>query len=249
MPRGTLTLQGDPIPVSAPPYPTSTNQFSGITVVTIAYRVTLASIQHLIPDMLEVEDEPLVQSMFLEYGMSTVGAYNEFVHLVEVTYQGRKYDFPIVLILDNESAIFAGREVFGYPKVFGRVDIKRSTGNAVLLGSVQRPIGEEAVSFEFLPERRADAPPPSPSTAAKLVLNLRVIPSAVPGQPPAVRELVPVQMDMELKDIWYGKGRVSFPKKSLINPWADADIIKYEAAWFAEGVSAVLQDPVQTFVI
>lgn len=248
MPRGTLSLTGTTaaIPIFSPPYTNTTHKFSDISIAAISYRVSHASVQHLVPDVLELEAEPLVTTLFVKYGMSTVGSYNEFVHHVEVTYEGEKYNYSLVLVLDNEAAIFAGREAFGFPKVFGRTDIRESTGGRAIVGHVERPVGERIVDFEFLPEELLKGTKPQQAPKRR-TLNLRVVPSADPAKPPAVKEFVPVYMDMEFKDVWVGKGNVSFLKKSAINPWANMDILRYEGAFYAQGVSAVLQNPTEAF--
>ncbi|KAH7058654.1 hypothetical protein B0J12DRAFT_651015 [Macrophomina phaseolina] len=246
MPFGKLSVEANAVPAFAPPYLNKTHEFSDITVVSISYRVTRASVEKLVPDVLELEEEPLVSCVFLDYGMSTVGSYKEFVQQVEVTYQGTKYNHPLVLILDNEAAIFAGREVFGYPKVFGKTVIEASTGSRPILGRAERPLGREMVAFEFLPEQRiaAGTLPPPPVQQS---LNLRVIPASVPGGPPAVREFVPVSMEFEMKDVWLGQGHISFPRTSALDPWANVEILRYESAFYTTGASAVLRDPTKTY--
>ncbi|EOD50445.1 putative acetoacetate decarboxylase protein [Neofusicoccum parvum UCRNP2] len=108
---GTLSIKDNAIPLFSPPYSNNPNKFSKITIISIAYRVTLASVQHLVPDVLELESEPLMTTWFIDYGMSSVGSYKEFLQFVEVTYKGEKFNYALFLALDNEAAIFAGREV------------------------------------------------------------------------------------------------------------------------------------------
>ncbi|GME48165.1 Acetoacetate decarboxylase [Neofusicoccum parvum] len=243
MPFGTLTVGDHGIPVFSPPYPATTNQFSDMSMVVITYRISRSQVQHLVPDVLELEEEPLVTSIFVTYGMSTVGAYSEFVQSVEVTYREEKFDYTLVLVLDNESAIFAGREVFGYPKVFGRTHLNSSTGSRLINGGVERPVGTRLAEFEFVPEQLADINPPG----SKRTLNLRVIPSPIPGAPPVSKEFIPVVMDMKFNKIWLGKGHVSFPKTSSVDPWCNLDVLRYEGCFFASGVSATLCPPKETF--
>ncbi|GME32782.1 Acetoacetate decarboxylase [Neofusicoccum parvum] len=92
---GTLSIKDNAIPSFSPPYSNNPNKFSKITIISIAYRVTLASVQHLVPDVLELD----------------VGSYKEFLQFVEVIYKVEKFDYALFLALDNEAAIFAGREV------------------------------------------------------------------------------------------------------------------------------------------
>ncbi|KAI5920347.1 hypothetical protein F4810DRAFT_434127 [Camillea tinctor] len=139
MPLGTLSITDDSVPVFSPTYPNAKSSFTGLTIIGITYRVAVSEIRHLVPNVLELDEEPIMTSLFVEYGMSSVGAYSEFVHQVEVSYKGERFDYNLILILDNEAAIFAGRELYGYPKVFGNTTIEPLTGSRLVLGGAERP--------------------------------------------------------------------------------------------------------------
>ncbi|KAH9987951.1 hypothetical protein F4779DRAFT_611202 [Xylariaceae sp. FL0662B] len=241
MPFGTLASTGQSMPLFSPPYPhakagtVARGNFSDMTVVAILYRVKASQISHLVPDMLELEEEPLMSSLFVQYGMSSVGAYTEFCQQVEVTYQGEKFDYNIILILDNDAAIYAGRELHGFPKVHGRTDIQTVTGGGVVLGGAERPVGRKVIEFEFIPQHMVSSGLPMPN---KWMLNLRSMPSPIIGEPPSIHELVPVFMDKTFSDVWLGKGQVSFPRNSTMDPWVNFDVLRYEGSFFARNVAA-----------
>lgn len=238
MPKGNLSLNstGTALPPTAPSYPFKENfTFSNITLASVSYRVTAASVAHVIPDVFELEDEPLVTTVFIEYGMSTVGPYMETGTLVEVTYNGEKFDFSTQLILDNEAAIFAGREAFGYPKVFGNVQFVNKPG-AILSGYAERPAGRKVVEFDFTPEHQVSGLPQSD----KRQINLRLIPSPVVDAAHTVKELVPAVMAWKASEVWTGTGSIHFPRKSALDKWAAMDILKYEGAFLARNATATL---------
>ncbi|WAO96895.1 Hypothetical protein NCS54_01458700 [Fusarium falciforme] len=238
MPKGSLSLNctGTALPPTAPSYPYKEDfTFSNITLASVSYRVTAESVAHVVPDIFELEDEPLVTTVFIEYGMSTVGQYTETGTLVEVTYKGEKFDFSTQLILDNEAAIFAGREVFGYPKVFGNVQFANKPG-AIISAYAERPAGRKVVEFDFTPERQLSELPKSD----KRQINLRLIPSPVVGAVHTVKDLVPAIMAFKSSEVWTGTGSIHFPRKSAIDKWADVDILKYEGAFLARNATATL---------
>ncbi|KAK7427355.1 hypothetical protein QQZ08_006124 [Neonectria magnoliae] len=127
MPYGSLSLNGESLPAFAPAYSRAKGIFTDTTAVGMTYRVAASQIAHLVPDVLELEEEPLMTSLFLSYGMSPVGSYSEYAHQVEVTYKGEKFHFNLLFILDNDAAIFAGRELLGFPKVYGKTVIEQFT--------------------------------------------------------------------------------------------------------------------------
>ncbi|KAJ5950766.1 uncharacterized protein N7479_009179 [Penicillium vulpinum] len=242
MPFGTLSVSANAVPQFAPPYTLDTQHFSDVTLLKISYRVTSASIRHLVPDVLELEDEPLVSAMLVDYGMSTVGAYKEYVHSVDVNYKGKAFTYCLSLILNNESAIFCGREQYGYPKRFGQVSLNIDTGSHILRGHVERPVGQMLANFNFAPSTLL------PAVSQTIPgLNLRVIPSPLANHPPSVKELVPAIMDITPKEVWLGSGSVSFPEPSVFDPMHELEILRYEPAVLIRGASCVLNMPTEIF--
>ncbi|KAF4437214.1 acetoacetate decarboxylase [Fusarium acutatum] len=244
---GSLTVQDDrAIPVFAPPYVSQEPfYFSDMTIVAISYRVQASQVQHLVPQELELENQPIMTSSFIHYGTSTVGEYNEYVHTVRVKYNSDIYDYSLVLVLDNDSAIFAGREIFGYPKIFGKVNFHPSAGSRVMMGNVERPAGRPLIEFEFAPKAILDnslgeATPPK-------VLNLRVIPSIDPAEP-ALRELVAVDMQIDFSERWSGEGSLKFNKGFASTPWANLDVVSYVGSWMGKS-KAVLSNKVDRFPV
>ncbi|KAJ4179014.1 hypothetical protein NW755_012752 [Fusarium falciforme] len=236
MPFGTLNLNGESLPTFAPAYSRAKGIFTNTTAVGITYRVAASQVAPLVPDVLELEEEPLMTSLFLSYGMSPVGAYTEYAHQVEVTYKGEKFHFNLLFILDNDAAIFAGRELLGFPKVHGKTVIEQFTGSRLVTGGTERPLGRTMVEFEFVPEQLVtSAPQPD-----RWMLNLRSIPSPYVGQPPSVQEFIPCGLGMKCNEIWLGKGHISFPKTSISDPWVNLDILRYEASFLARNATAEL---------
>lgn len=189
MPFGALTVIDSPIPVFAPSYSTGLIHYSSLSAIFITYRTLVYNVLPFVPSVLELEEEPLVTAAIAVYPISTLGAYNEYFHLVEVQYKGETFKYPISMILDNEAAIFLGREMYGYPKTFGHMDLRTETGSATFLGTVEKPKGQRIVQVEFTPDRPLEAG--NAGRESKLVLGLRVIPNPVKGKE-AMKELVRV---------------------------------------------------------
>ncbi|KAJ5494097.1 hypothetical protein N7463_010184 [Penicillium fimorum] len=229
MPFGTLSVNANGVPQFAPPYTTNTQNFTDVTLLKITYRVTSASIRHLVPDVLELEDEPLVSTMLVNYGMSTVGAYKEYG-----MFTLSSYGYCLSLILNIQSAISCGREQYGYPKRFGYVSFNMDTGSHIVRGHVERPVGQKLVNFNFAP------PSLLPAVDQTITaLNLRVIPSPLADQPPSVKELLPAVMEIKPKEVWLGSGSVSFPEPSAFDPLHELEILRYEPAVLIRGATCV----------
>ncbi|KAK7458534.1 hypothetical protein CaCOL14_006964 [Colletotrichum acutatum] len=247
MPFGTLPFEAESVPIFSPPYPKPPDPYSFAIdmMLGFTYRVAASQVRHLVPDVLELEDEPLVSSTVLDYGMSPVGAYKEFVHQVEVTYKSEKFMYSLILILDNEAAIFAGREQYGFPKVFGKADIQTTNGTRLVLANAQRPAGRNVFECEFIPDHRV----PNLPAAEKWGLNLHSIPQPCAGTSPAIQELIPTIMDWKFTEIWAGHGQITFPRRSAFDPWCGVDILRYEGSFFARGLTGELRCRGESFQV
>src|SRR6187402_659037 len=119
---GTLkTKVAEIVPVFGPSYSETICSFSDLQALRISYRTSAEAVKHLIPEELQIEDEPLVTQSLFNWGFSSIGAYTESMTEIEVTYKGKKHDYAVELVLDNEGALFLGREKYGMPKVIGKV--------------------------------------------------------------------------------------------------------------------------------
>ncbi|KAK5444363.1 hypothetical protein LTS15_010478 [Exophiala xenobiotica] len=237
MPFGEVPVGNTSIPQCSPPYTTGLNHFK-LSALVVEYYTTAAAAKAVIPDVLEIDDEPLCRSSVFNYSMSTVGHYKEYVHQIEVKWKGKKYNYCVTLILDNESAIFSGRETWGFPKVFGTVDMKIQTASAHIMSTIERPKGQHIVQVGFTPLSKHTGPRPEGDRPESL--TLRVIPSPVDGSAPDVKQLVSTEFAITGGDLWKGKGSVSFPIASEYNPFHKLPVVKYANAFYLDNADAVL---------
>ncbi|KAJ0163329.1 Decarboxylase DEC1 [Colletotrichum tanaceti] len=245
MPFGKLPVSNNSIPQHDPPYSNNIPTFSDVTVLTVKYRTSFSSIGRLIPEVLEVEEEPLVTATLLDYGKSPAGPFKEFIHTVEVKYLGRTYDFCLSLILDNEYGVLAGREPTGFPKRLGRLSLTPGSSNEAT-GYVERPAGQKLVEFEF--EAKASQTPAQRLDMA--FLNLRVIPSPVAGAPASLKDLVPTNFEIKPAEVWEGLGKLGFPEQCpRVEPVNKIEILRYESSTLAYGSVCVLQPSEEVFTL
>lgn len=106
--------------------------------------------------------------------MTLVGSYKEYLHNVEVTYKGERFNYHVIMVLDNKSAIFAGREQYGFAKVFNKAEIEPETDGRLVTANVQRPAGRTVNDCEFVPRvlvknplRRSSGPSISAASSSR----------------------------------------------------------------------------------
>lgn len=254
MPFGTLKASqaAAGIPLCSSPYPVGLDEFSDIEQLVVRYYTTYDAVKDLIPDELELADEPIVTLVLFKYGFSTIGPYTEFVSQVEVKWRGETYQYSIELILDNEGAIFSGRERWGIPKVFGNIVFDPSATKPVppgfITGHVERPIGSKLVQFSFKPKRRMQKLGPLNRPSPKS-LHLRCIPSPNVTDPPAIREFVPLVFEIEEGEVWEGEGSIGLFNVSEFDPLHRLKVVRYHSSFFVRHASAVLHHCKETFPI
>ncbi|KAH8429296.1 acetoacetate decarboxylase family protein [Aspergillus melleus] len=202
------------------PYSTNGNEYSDVTMLIVTYRTKADHVRPFVPDVLELEDEPLVTAMLLSHGMSTFG-----------TYQG------------NEAAVFCGREQLGYPKKFGPVSLALQTGSSVIKGHAEYPAGQRVVQFNYSPLRRLE----EVVFPAKRSLNLRVIPSAIPDQSPSVKEFIPFVADFASDEAWEGAGSISFHEPSGFHLLHRVEVLRYESAILVRRGTCAIRSATEVF--
>ncbi|EXJ86978.1 acetoacetate decarboxylase [Capronia epimyces CBS 606.96] len=252
MPSGTLRTKENhgAIPLYSPPYPSGVDEFSDIECLYVQYQTKYDNVKDLVPEELELAQEPLVTLALYKYGMSPIGAYNEFVATVEVEYRGVKYPYTLELILNNQAAIFSGREKYGIPKVLGKVVWDPSAmvaqPSGFISGHVERPEGSKLAELGFKPLRKVQklGPLRSPPRAS---LHLRSIPSCNPGQPPALREFVPAVFEVLEGEVWTGEPSVGLFNVSAFDPIHKLEVLRYVGATMIRHASAILHPVKETF--
>ena len=104
------------MPLTSPAFPRGPYRFVGREFLVITYRTDLELLRAVVPEPLEV-GEPLVSFEFIRMPDSSgFGAYTESGQIIPVTYRGTAGSFVHGMYLDNQPAIAAGRELWGFPK-------------------------------------------------------------------------------------------------------------------------------------
>lgn len=229
--QGALSAQNiSAIPAFAGPYTRgrSAPGFSNVDILKIRYRTDATSARELIPEQLSLEEQPVVTTFVLDYGFSDIGPYKELIHQIEVSFQGKKWEYQILLVLDNEDAVYGGREKFGYPKVLGDIDFevgKRTGVTSFITATVSRPPGNPIIEYLFKPSTFIGyGPIPPPENEG---LTLRVIPNIILGAKPSVRQFIPITFKADVGERWEGIGSLKFPSTSEFDPLHKTPVVEY----------------------
>jgi acetoacetate decarboxylase len=236
------------MPVHADPLRFDNASFSGVNQVTFSYRTNTDAAAKLLPALLEIEQDPKVSVMFLDYGFSSVGPFREYIQIVHASFRGDDVGFVPHIFITNERGMLAGREREGYPKLLGEVEFDMGGGNiyGLITARLSRPAGVTLAQGIFRPSQRVgEITAANPRTVRAIAL--RVFGSAVPGGPLSVCELVPSGLAFVSGEIWSGDGALMFTGASTFSAVHELPIIGDVEAVAFYNSAFNLQRPTETF--
>jgi acetoacetate decarboxylase len=229
------------VPVFAPAYRPAAfpSRFSDMNCIVIKYRTDGRRVRALLPDNLTIEDKPIVTTRLISYGCSPIGPYHELLQSVEAEFNGTKYDYSILIILDNEDAAYSGRELWGSPKVMGSFDFHKTDGvGGFYRGRVCRPSDFPVADILFKPTVLLDIE--EHVEPALNTLFLRILPSPMPDKTPHIRQFTEVEFKLQHRQIWEGVASINFPAQSMFDPLHLTPVEEYISAHYSRGSSATI---------
>lgn len=124
------------MPVSASLYPEPPYHYTNAEMVVILYSVDRDQVAEIIPAPLKVSRSPLVFAFVAWYPETTIGPYFEAATLIQARLKqedGKKVEgfYCNSMFVDSDHALAAGREIWGYPKKFAEMSVKKS-GNKII---------------------------------------------------------------------------------------------------------------------
>jgi len=199
-----VNKKGNYMPHDSPSYPTPPYVFTNREYFVITYETDLTALQEKVPYPLTITD-PIVKYEFIRMPDSTgLGDYTESGQVIPIEYNGKNGLFILSMYLDNEPAILAGREIWGFPKKSGiptlRVDpISRDTlVGRLFYGELEVARGTMGYKWKTLPAREIEK-----SLADTPNYLIKLIPD-VDGSP-KIRELVKYHLgNVSVKGAWTG---------------------------------------------
>ncbi len=179
------------MPVQASLYGPPPYIYRGVEDIIIPYEANTDAVKGFLPPELELADDPAVCFAWARWvPFSSFGCYHEAYVMIRVNFGGETFLYQPVIVVDNEVALAAGREIWGYGKKMASFWHGYGENAGVYseqrLFRVERPQGQPLMMASMACERRA-VPEELP---AYPVLSCRVIPSAEADRPPSVAELV-----------------------------------------------------------
>ena len=107
-------------PIVACPSPNVPHRFNNRGYLYIVYRTDRKALEKVVPEPLELLDDPLVRFEVMYMSDATgFGVYTESGQAIPVSYNGVVGDYLHMMYLDNYEAIDGGKNISAYPKKIG----------------------------------------------------------------------------------------------------------------------------------
>jgi acetoacetate decarboxylase len=194
------------VPVSAPLYGEPPYLYRGGNSLICVFRADVHAIESLVPEPLKAAPGGLVYGWQNEFHAVGLGSYHEAIVSIPVEFKGKPGQYLAYLYLDSDAPIAAGREIFGFPKKFGRFSLYDREN--VLSRVVERG-GVELIRLSAQltrPGKEEDL-----AALASPLYNLKIIPSVRKGAPPDVWQLTSMTLqNVVVHRIVEGSGTVKF---------------------------------------
>jgi len=218
------------IPSAAPSYPNGAFRFVNREYFIVIYETDPEAISEALPEPLEPDGSNTVLYEFIRMPDSSgLGDYTESGVIIPSKYSDEPVNYIAQMYLDNEPAIAAGREVWGFPKKNGKptLAVFDDTLTGILeYANIQVAIGTMTYKHTNIcqnPTQRAEIL----AKLSKKQVNLKIIPDF--DGTPAIAQLIAYRLtDIDIKGAWTGSARLhlvphvnapvaDFPVRKIIN--------------------------------
>ncbi|MCK5814402.1 MAG: acetoacetate decarboxylase [Flavobacteriaceae bacterium] len=114
------------MPITNPAYNKADIRFVNREMIIIAYKTDIEILKKIVPEPLLPASDIVLYEWIRMPDSSGLGSYMESGQVIPVTYKGKPGSYTHSMYLDNLPGIIAGREVMGFPKVWGtpRLDLR-----------------------------------------------------------------------------------------------------------------------------
>ena len=219
-------------------------EFYDAEMLTIYFETKQEVVARLLPPPLKPTKLPIGGVFIANYPKTNFGiTYQESALFLQAEFNGEEGGYCLAMPVTDDTALILGREVFGYPKKIGNIQLHRE-GNKVSGWTERRGVRflearaeltgkfNDLATQQMLIERKASNPD-------MVVFNFKYFPS--PGRdgfdynPRLIREVVefrPTSLEM-------GEAELVF-HPSDHDPWSDVEIVRVLGAVYTIGNNTML---------
>lgn len=183
-----------------PPY-----EYRDSTMLVVQFETDARMLRKLVPAPLTPNKNNHMFLSVADFMCSGFGRYYEAHLFTHATFQRRPVNYSIYLILDNDVAIGAGREIWGYPKKLGRLSM--TLRDDVASATVERG----GITLINSAVHLAEFGQPEDLSGTSEWITRKVIPNVAHNAPPDVDQLTTTTLtNGDVREIHKGGATLSF---------------------------------------
>ncbi|HZZ47259.1 MAG TPA: acetoacetate decarboxylase family protein [Pseudonocardia sp.] len=194
------------VPAMSPLYTPPPYHYSDGWSQLIIFRSDPDVIGQYVPAPLVADPAGTMTMMISRFFASGFGVYHEATLCALATFDGQVVNHPLYLALDSDIALGGGREIWGWPKKIGHIELAVRDGvvtTTVRRGGIELVRGAVEVGPLVSPDALAGA--------SMDFVNLKLVPSVTNGKPPEVAQLIKTSLsDFTAKRVYRGAATLSF---------------------------------------
>ena len=221
---------GYSVPRNASLFPKPPFHYRGVESMTLYYETDEDAARTLLPEGLELYTPATVRLSLFKAPLTSLGPYNAAMVVLHCLWQGQPKAYVCYQIVTGDAAMAAGREIWGYPKKLGHVDFTKE--HQVLTATVERPRNVRLCTATIRPEAPVGENAPAPIPPQGPTVCLKVVPSPVEGEGPALVQLVESGGSGTIIEHWQGPGSIQFDHPSPTDPWYQLGVKRITAAYY-----------------
>lgn len=213
-----------PISKNAPLYTRHPWHYRDVRRLTVVYETRMDPVLDMLPDNFEpATDPPQVVATVTDVGLHIpLGPYAESYVAVRALFKGKPVRFLVLMWVNSDAAMAAGREMYGAPKKLGEVSLSNSRYyTEIMQGIIERPQGTRLMTVSALLTAQADIS----EMGGEPAVLLKVIPDPCNEEVPAIAELYRIDSSYEISkasdghlELYKGIGSVSFDARLETDP-------------------------------
>jgi acetoacetate decarboxylase len=173
--------------------------------------------KEFLPPELEAVEFPFDAIFIAEYPDSSIGPYNENLILLYCKHKKDPGLFVMNIYVDDDGALTAGREIWGYPKKMCDISLSKVENN-IVRGKLVRK-GKTIIDIEAELTEKAPGLDPGYIVQSFPLINLKLIPDVKDNNKPVLKQLTATKIKWENFTVKKG-----LKVKSLSSEFSEYDI-------------------------
>ncbi len=181
------------LPINNPLYGKPPFHYKGSESIMVVFKTDPDVIRNMVPEPMKANPDGIAITSINRFNCTGFGRSIEMFLIIPVTFQGEAGNYIPYIILNNDKPFAAGREIWGWEKKLGELELEEKDG--IVHGSAERG-GSVLVKASV---ERSEIGTLEDVAGSGVYYCVKVIPSVEKDAPPEVAQLTRVDLTSSVK--------------------------------------------------